>query len=99
MAELGLELLREADLKPTIVDVHSFALQNCFEELAGGPSDEVVGLLNIGVEDIKGNEIVKEASRLMRDSNLNFKGYVEGDAIYTGDVDVIVCDGGSVVSS
>jgi glycerol-3-phosphate acyltransferase PlsX len=52
-----------------------------------------VGLLNIGVEDIKGNEIVKEANRLMRDSNLNFRGYVEGDAIYTGDVDVIVCDG------
>jgi glycerol-3-phosphate acyltransferase PlsX len=52
-----------------------------------------IGLLNIGVEDIKGNEIVKEANRLMRDSNLNFKGYVEGDAIYTGDVDVIVCDG------
>lgn len=52
-----------------------------------------VGLLNIGVEDIKGNEIVKEANRLIRDSNINFKGYVEGDAIYTGDVDVIVCDG------
>ena len=52
-----------------------------------------VGLLNIGVEDIKGNEVVKEASRLMRGSNLNFAGYVEGDAIYTGDVDVIVCDG------
>ena len=52
-----------------------------------------VGLLNIGVEDIKGNEIVKEANRLMRNSNINFKGYVEGDAIYTGDVDVIVCDG------
>lgn len=52
-----------------------------------------VGLLNIGVEDIKGNEVVKEAAKLMRASNLNFKGYVEGDAIYTGDVDVIVCDG------
>lgn len=52
-----------------------------------------VGLLNIGVEDIKGNEIIKEASRLMRGSGLNFQGYVEGDAIYTGDVDVIVCDG------
>jgi len=52
-----------------------------------------VGLLNIGVEDIKGNEVVKEASKLMRASNINFQGYVEGDAIYTGDVDVIVCDG------
>jgi len=60
--------------------------------LENNPSPSV-GLLNIGVEDIKGNEVVKEASRLMRDSNINFQGYVEGDAIYTGDVDVIVCDG------
>ncbi len=52
-----------------------------------------VGLLNIGVEDIKGNEIVKRAAELMRRSNVNYKGFVEGDAIYTGDVDVIVCDG------
>jgi phosphate acyltransferase len=52
-----------------------------------------VGLLNIGVEDIKGNETIKEANKLIRASNINFKGYVEGDAIYTGEVDVIVCDG------
>jgi len=52
-----------------------------------------VGLLNIGVEDIKGNDVVKRAAELMRSSNLNYKGFVEGDAIYTGDVDVIVCDG------
>jgi len=52
-----------------------------------------VGLLNIGVEDIKGNNIVKKAAELIRASNLNFHGFVEGDAIYTGDIDVIVCDG------
>ena len=52
-----------------------------------------VALLNIGVEDIKGNETIKRAARLMRESNLNYQGYIEGDAIYTGDVDVIVCDG------
>ncbi len=52
-----------------------------------------VGLLNIGVEDIKGNNIVKKAAELIRASNLNFQGFVEGDAIYTGDTDVIVCDG------
>lgn len=55
--------------------------------------DPSVGLLNIGVEDIKGNYIVKRAAELMQHSNLNYGGYVEGDAIYTGDVDVIVCDG------
>jgi phosphate acyltransferase len=52
-----------------------------------------VGLLNIGVEDIKGNEAVKEAARLLRDSGLNFSGNVEGNDIYKGTVDVVVCDG------
>jgi glycerol-3-phosphate acyltransferase PlsX len=52
-----------------------------------------VGLLNIGVEDIKGNEAVKEAARLLRDSGLNFCGNVEGNDIYKGTVDVVVCDG------
>jgi glycerol-3-phosphate acyltransferase PlsX len=52
-----------------------------------------VGLLNIGVEDIKGNEIVKQAAELLRDSGLNFIGNVEGDDIYKGTVDVVVCDG------
>ncbi|MCX7197928.1 MAG: phosphate acyltransferase PlsX [Proteobacteria bacterium] len=52
-----------------------------------------VGLLNIGVEDIKGNDTVKQAAELLRLSGLNFYGNVEGDDIYKGTVDVIVCDG------
>lgn len=52
-----------------------------------------VGLLNIGSEDIKGNEQVKGAAQLLAASNLNYIGYVEGDAIYKGGADVIVCDG------
>jgi glycerol-3-phosphate acyltransferase PlsX len=52
-----------------------------------------VGLLNIGVEDIKGNETVKHAAELLRDSGLNFYGNVEGDDIYKGTTDVVVCDG------
>ncbi len=52
-----------------------------------------VGLLNIGHEDIKGNEAVKQAAALLRDSGLNFAGNVEGDDIYKGSVDVVVCDG------
>jgi len=52
-----------------------------------------VGLLNIGEEEIKGNERVKEAARLLADSSLNYTGYVEGDGIYMGDADVVVCDG------
>ncbi len=52
-----------------------------------------VGLLNIGVEDIKGNETVKVAAELLRESGLNFYGNVEGDDIYKGTTDVVVCDG------
>ncbi len=52
-----------------------------------------VALLNIGEEEIKGNDRVKQASALLEESHLNYVGYVEGDDIFTGDVDVIVCDG------
>jgi glycerol-3-phosphate acyltransferase PlsX len=52
-----------------------------------------VGLLNIGIEDIKGNDTVKQAGELLRSSGLNFHGNVEGDDIYKGTVDVVVCDG------
>jgi len=52
-----------------------------------------VGLLNIGEEEIKGNEVVKQAADLLRSSGLNFYGNVEGDDIYKGTTDVVVCDG------
>jgi glycerol-3-phosphate acyltransferase PlsX len=52
-----------------------------------------VGLLNIGEEDIKGNEVVKQTAELLRQSHLNFHGNVEGNDIYKGTTDVVVCDG------
>ncbi|OGA95737.1 MAG: phosphate acyltransferase [Betaproteobacteria bacterium RIFCSPLOWO2_12_FULL_66_14] len=52
-----------------------------------------VGLLNIGEEAIKGTEAVKQAAELLRSSSLNFIGNVEGDGIYKGRADVVVCDG------
>ena len=52
-----------------------------------------VGLLNIGEEEIKGNEMVKQAAELLKASGLNFVGNVEGDGIYKGEAEVIVCDG------
>ncbi len=52
-----------------------------------------VGLLNIGQEEIKGNEQVKDAHEVLSRANLNYVGYVEGDDIYLGDLDVVVCDG------
>jgi len=58
-----------------------------------GKSNPKIGLLNIGSEDIKGNEVVKDAADLLRASDLNFCGNVEGDGIFKGVVDVVVCDG------
>ena len=52
-----------------------------------------VGLLNIGEENIKGNDVVKAAGEILRSSNLNFIGNVEGDDIFKGTANVIVCDG------
>lgn len=52
-----------------------------------------VGLLNIGEEAIKGNDSVKQAAELLRASSLNFRGNVEGNDIYEGTTDVVVCDG------
>ena len=52
-----------------------------------------VGLLNIGEEDIKGNEVVKQTAELLRATDLNFVGNVEGDGVYKGEADVVVCDG------
>lgn len=52
-----------------------------------------VGLLNIGEEDIKGNEVVKRAGVLLAESGLNFYGNVEGSDIYKATTDVVVCDG------
>ena len=52
-----------------------------------------VGLLNIGEEEIKGNDQIKHANELLQQSGLNYIGYVEGDDVYCGDVNVVVCDG------
>ncbi len=64
--------------------------------LAGAIEHEdrpTVGILNIGEEDIKGNEVVKRAAELLKDSGLNFVGNVEGDGVFKGEADVVVCDG------
>ena len=58
-----------------------------------GLSNPEIGLLNIGVEEVKGTDEVKEAAELLAQSDLNFKGFVEGDGIGRGDVDVVVTDG------
>ncbi len=59
----------------------------------GGQARPSIGLLNVGEEIIKGNETVKQAGELLRATSMNFVGNVEGNDIFKGTVDVIVCDG------
>jgi glycerol-3-phosphate acyltransferase PlsX len=71
-----------------------FAMLGCaLAESLQGKERPSVGLLNVGEEVIKGNDVVKRAGELLRASGLNFHGNVEGDDIFRGTVDVIVCDG------
>jgi glycerol-3-phosphate acyltransferase PlsX len=58
-----------------------------------GKESPTIGLLNVGEEAIKGNDILKRAGELLRASALNFVGNVEGNDIYKGTTDIVVCDG------
>ena len=62
-----------------------------------GKEEPTVGLLNIGEEAIKGSEVIKRAGEMLRaaavDGHINFHGNVEGDDIYRGTTDIVVCDG------
>ncbi len=58
-----------------------------------GKPDPSIGLLNVGAEDAKGNELVKETHALFKASDINFAGNVEGRDVFQGNVDAVVCDG------
>jgi len=58
-----------------------------------GREDPIVGLLSIGGEDSKGNDVTKRTFATLQKSGLNFRGNVEGRDLFEGDVDVVVCDG------
>jgi glycerol-3-phosphate acyltransferase PlsX len=75
-------------------NLHQFALMgNIYYQLILGREKPKVGLLGIGEEDIKGNELTKEAFKLIKQSSLNFIGNIEGRDIFSGKADVVVCDG------
>jgi len=83
-----------ANIDSTAEHLYQFAVMG--SELARAidkVEEPAVGLLNIGQEDIKGNEQVKAANRLLKEGHLNYIGYVEGDDIFGDRVDVVVCDG------
>jgi glycerol-3-phosphate acyltransferase PlsX len=75
-------------------DLLQFAVMgNEYGKYLFGKPNPRVGLLSIGEEDSKGNEVTKEAFKLLKASTLNFVGNVEGREVYSGIADVVVCDG------
>jgi len=83
-----------ANVDCTTEHLHQFALMGAV--LASAVDNNTrprVGLLNIGEEANKGNEQVKSAATLLSESDLNYVGFVEGDGIFEGAADVVVCDG------
>jgi phosphate acyltransferase len=75
-------------------DLLQFALMgNDYVKNSFGKPEPRVGLLSIGEEDSKGNEVTKEAFALLKASPINFVGNIEGRDVYSGAADVIVCDG------
>ncbi len=83
-----------ANIDSTAEHLYQFAVMGSeLVRAIDGIDKPKVGLLNIGSEDIKGNEQVKAAHEILQNGEFNYIGFVEGDDIFHGDVDVIVCDG------
>ena len=87
-----LDLGANVDTPPEILLQFGIMGSQLVQCLDGKP-EPTVGLLNIGVEEIKGNEAIKATNELFKASRLNYQGFVEANEIYTGDVDLVVCDG------
>ncbi|MEX6503221.1 phosphate acyltransferase PlsX [Pseudomonas zhanjiangensis] len=74
--------------------LYQFAVMGAVAAQALGVSRPRVALLNVGTEEVKGNQQVKLAASLLRRARgLNYIGFIEGDGLYRGDADVVVCDG------
>jgi len=87
-----LDLGANVDSSPEML-VQFAVMGSVLTEFVDKKASPKVGLLNVGAEEIKGSEKVKKASVLLSDSELNYVGYVESDELFSGKVDVIVCDG------
>ena len=92
---LMLDLGANVDCEP--LHLLQFAVMGTAYAAAGGHQQPTVGLLNIGEEVIKGNDTIKRAAELLREADalgrLHFHGNVEGNDIFKGTTDIVVCDG------
>ncbi|MBC3870334.1 phosphate acyltransferase PlsX [Undibacterium oligocarboniphilum] len=91
-----LDLGANVDCEP--VHLHQFAIMgSALVSALEGKERPTIGLLNVGEEDIKGNDVVKKTAQLLREDHerglLNFYGNVEGNDIFKGTTDIVVCDG------
>lgn len=87
-----LDVGANAECKP--LHLYQFAVMgSLYSSVILGIKQPKVGLLSIGEEEVKGNDLTKEAFKLLKNSSLNFIGNIEGRDMYTGQADVIVCDG------
>ncbi len=83
-----------ANAQCTAEQLFQFAVMgSAFVTAVRGVERPRVALLNIGEEEIKGNEVIKQTAQQLQTSALNYVGYVEADGIFFRDVDVVVCDG------
>ena len=90
MLDLGADIAADAE------QLVEFAIMGvAFARAVNGVQNPKVALLNIGEEELKGHESIREAARLLRTSNLpiDFRGFIEADKIGSADIDVIVTDG------
>lgn len=83
-----------ANLNPSAFELFQYALMaDVFSRNILKKKRPSIGLLNIGEEESKGTEVLKEAYKMIRDSSLNFIGNIEGRDFFTGKADCIICDG------
>jgi len=87
-----LDVGANVDSKPLHLEQFAVMGEIYYRALWGAKKPRIA-LLSIGEEDVKGNELTREAAALLKQSGLNFVGNVEGRDVFRGNVDVVVCDG------
>jgi glycerol-3-phosphate acyltransferase PlsX len=83
-----------ANTDPEPIHLLQYAIMgSAYSKHVLGYKNPVIGLMSIGTEDVKGNDLSKEVFHLLRDSGINFRGNIEGHDLFEDPVEVVVCDG------